>query len=283
MKRIKWLLLPLTVFVILAIAVAGCGGSDTTPATTSGETTLSGSIQEGGSTSVAPLAETLAHAFTQLYPDVNIDIAYTGSSAGVEACTVGTVDIGAASRDVKITEADLIPIPIARDAVAIVAHPDNNTVADLTIEQIAKIYTGEITNWSEVGGPDAEIIVVSREEGSGTRDCFESKIMSGYGDIKPDALFYNSNGNVATKVLSEPYAIGYLSLGYIEGLHVFTIEGVEATIETAQNGEYPVLRRLNFLVTDLPTGIIKAFIDFCRSPEGQAIVASEGYVPLTLE
>ena len=285
-KKIKKLImLPAALLLVTALVLTGCTG-DTTDSTTETETTtptLSGTIQEGGSTSVAPLAELMAYEFMQMYPDVRIDIAYTGSSAGVRACTDGTVDIGAASRDVRMTEADLITIPIARDAVAIVAHPDNDAVADLTVEQVAKIYTGEITNWSEVGGSDAEIVAVSREEGSGTRDCFESKIMDDYGDIKANALFYDSNGGVRSKVMSEPNAIGYVGLGYVEGLHAFTIEGVAASVETAQSGEYPVLRRLNFLTLELPVGTVKAFIDFCRSEEGQAIALDEGFVPLVTD
>jgi phosphate transport system substrate-binding protein len=272
-KTRKWLLLPVSLLVIAAVLITGCkGSSSSTDTTTSVE--LSGTIDEAGSTSVQPLLELLADAFTEKYPDVTINISGGGSSAGVTACAAGTVDIGAASREIKMTESDLIPIAIARDAVAIVVNAAN-PVSALTMEQVAEIYAGEITNWSQVGGNDEEIIVVSREEGSGTRDCFESKLMDEYDkEIKADALFYDSNGAIRTKVTSEARAIGYVSLGYVEGMKTIVINGVECTLENCQSGEYPIVRRLYLLTQELPTGVVKAF-----SEEGQAIVA-ESWIPL---
>jgi phosphate transport system substrate-binding protein len=181
-----------------------------------------------------------------------------------------------------MSEADLIAIAIARDAVAIVVNVDN-PVSALTMEQVAEIYSGDITNWSQVGGNDEEIIVVSREEGSGTRDCFQSKLMDKFDkEIKADALFYDSNGAVRTKVSSESRAIGYVSLGYVEGLKAIVIDGVECTLENCQSGDYPIVRRLYLLTKETPAGVVKAFIDFCRSEEGQAI-AAESWVPLVSE
>jgi phosphate transport system substrate-binding protein len=262
--------------LLTAMLVGGCSSSS---ADTETPTELSGTIDEAGSTSVQPLLELMAAAFMEKYPNVTINVSGGGSSAGVQACAAGTVDIGAASRDIKMSEADLIAIAIARDAVAIVVN-EANPVSELTMEQVAKIYAGEITNWSEVGGNDEEIIVVSREEGSGTRDCFESKLMDEFDkEIKADALFYDSNGAVRTKVTSETAAIGYVSLGYVEGLKTIVIDGVECTLENCQSGDYPVLRRLYLLTKETPSGLVKAFIDFCRSEEGQAI-AAESWIPL---
>ncbi len=276
-KTRKWLLLPVSLMLLTAMLVGGCSSSS---ADTETPTELSGTIEEAGSTSVQPLLELMATAFMQKYPDVTINVSGGGSSAGVQACTAGTVDIGAASRDIKMSEADLIAIAIARDAVAIVVNEANSAVSELTMEQVAKIYAGEITNWSEVGGSNAEIVVVSREEGSGTRDCFESKLMDEFDkEIKADALFYDSNGAVRTKVTSETAAIGYVSLGYVEGLKTIVIDGVECTLENCQSGDYPVLRRLYLLTKETPSGLVKAFIDFCRSQEGQAI-AAESWIPL---
>jgi phosphate transport system substrate-binding protein len=230
---------------------------------------------------VQPLAEKMAHAFMQIHPRVKVNISGGGSSAGVRACAAGTVDIGAASRDIRIAEPDLIPHAIARDAVVMVVH-SSNPVADLTTEQVAKIYAGEITNWKEVGGKDEPIVVVSREEGSGTRDCFEHGVTKKFGKrIKADALFYDSNGAIRTKVSAEPKAIGFISLGYGEGLKVLTLDGVECNLETCQSGKYPVLRRLYLLTKEVPTGAVKAFIAFCRSEEGQKIAAEEGFIPLS--
>ncbi|MBM3132166.1 MAG: phosphate ABC transporter substrate-binding protein, partial [Chloroflexi bacterium] len=152
-----------------------------------------------------------------------------------------------------------------------------NPVSALTIAQLRAIYEGKITNWKDVGGKDAKIVVVSREEGSGMRDCFGSKVTE---DIKTDALFYDSNGAIKTKVSSEPNAIGFLSLGYAEGLKTVALDGVNPTIESCKNGKYPVVRRLYLLTRQIPTGEVKAFLDFCRSEEGQKIVAEQGYVPI---
>jgi phosphate transport system substrate-binding protein len=278
-KMKKWLIVPTAIIMIMALVVGGCsnGNADTPNGSDNG--TIAGVIDEAGSTSVQPLLELLANAFMEKYPDVTINISGGGSSAGVRACASGTVDVGAASRDIKMSEADLIAIPIARDAVAIVVN-EANPLSELSMEQVAGIYAGEITNWSEVGGSDEEIVVVSREEGSGTRDCFESKLMDKYDkEIKPDALFYDSNGAARTKVASESRAIGFVSLGYVEGLKTIVIDGVEPTLENCQSGDYPVVRRLYLLTQELPAGAVKAFIDFCRSQEGQ-VIAAESWVPL---
>lgn len=279
-KMKKWLVLPMALLMVMALVIGGCNGDNGgNNGNGSDNGTISGVIDEAGSTSVQPLAELMAFAFMEKYPDVTINISGGGSSAGVQACAAGTVDLGAASRDIKMSETDLIAIPIARDAVAIVVNEDN-PVSALSMEQVAKIYAGDITNWSQVGGNNQDIIVVSREEGSGTRDCFESKLMDKYDkEIKADALFYDSNGAVRTKVDSEARAIGFVSLGYVEGLKTIVIDGVEPTLESCQSGDYPVLRRLYLLTQEVPSGAVKAFIDFCRSEEGQAI-AAESWVPL---
>ena len=270
-------LLMLFLALMSVIVLGSCTAS--TP-TTSTDVELSGTINEAGSTSVQPLAELMASAFTAKYPKVTVNISGGGSSAGVKAAAAGTVDLGAASRDLSMTEADLIPICIARDGVAIAVSPDN-PVNNLTLEQIARIYSGEISNWTEVGGNNATIIVVSREEGSGTRECFETYVTKPYGKkIKASALFFDSNGAVRTKVNSENNAIGYLSFGYTEGLKTISIGGVVPTVENGQNGKYPIVRRLYFLTKSIPTGVVKAYIDFCRGPEGQSIAQKEGYIPL---
>ena len=259
--------------------LTGCGGEEgATPTPTGSAFVLTGTVDEAGSTSVQPLAEILAHDFEQIHPQVTLNISGGGSSTGVQSCALGIVDMGAASRDIKITEPDLIPYAIARDAVAIAVN-SSNPVSALTVAQVAAIYEGTITNWSQVGGNDAEIVVVSREEGSGTRDTFESKVTA---NIKENALFYDSNGGVKAKVASTPNAIGYLSLGYVEGLKTLSLDGVECTVENCISGEYPVLRRLYLLTKETPDGAVKAFIDYCRSEEGQAVVEEQGYIPLSL-
>ena len=241
---------------------------------------LSGTITEDGSTSVLPLAEAFALRFMELHPRVKVIYGGGGSGTGAKDCTKGQVDIGATSRELKISEADLISYPIARDGVAIIVHKDN-LVDKLTLEEVAKIYAGEITNWKDVGGKLGKIRLCSREEGSGTRDVFESKVMKEK-DISKRAIYKKSNGEIQTAVTSDPGSIGYVSLGYIEGAKALCIEGVECTMENCKKGDYPIVRRLYFHTKDTPNELVKAFIDFCRSEEAQSIVEELGYIPLTL-
>ena len=268
--------------LLTAMIFTGCAPASA-PVGESHPSELSGTINEAGSTSVQPLAEVMATAFTKKYPKVTVNISGGGSSAGVKAIAAGTVDLGASSRDIKITEPDVILVCIARDGVAIVVN-EANSLTGLTIEQVAKIYAGEITNWKDVGGADAPITVVSREEGSGTREAFEEYVTGAFKKkIKADALFFDSNGAVRSKVSSDKNAIGYLSFGYIAGLKALKVNNIDATVENAQNGKYPIVRRLYFLAKSMPSGIVKEFIDFCRGVEGQKIALDEGYIPLVLK
>lgn len=280
MKKVGVLLS--STLLLAAVILAGCAPASAPVATPqAGE--LSGTINEAGSTSVQPLAELMATAFTAKYPKVTVNISGGGSSAGVKAIAAGTVDIGAASRDIKITEPDVIPVCIARDGVAIVVN-EANSLTGVTIEQVAKIYAGEITNWKDVGGNDATITVVSREEGSGTREVFEEYVTGAFKKkIKADALFFDSNGAIRSKVASDKNAVGYVSFGYVAGLKTLMVNNVAPTIENAQSGKYPIVRRLYFLTKSVPSGIVKEFIDFCRGPEGQKIALDEGYIPLVLK
>jgi phosphate transport system substrate-binding protein len=281
----KWLMFPLAATVILGLTlVPGCAGGGEIP---QGETELSGTITESGSTSVKPLSEKFADAFMEKHPKVRIEIAGGGSSKGVSNCAAGISDIGAVSRDVKITEPDLIYYPVARDAVAIVVN-EANPITDLTMEQVAKVYVGDITKWSELGWKDGgDITVYCREVGSGTLDCFASKVLKAIGkdeeDVTPDAERFDSNGGMQIAVQADSWGMGFVSLGYVQGLKVLKLEGVECTVETCLSGEYPVLRRLAFVTKACPSDPVKAFIDFCRSPEAQQMAEEAGYVPLVVQ
>lgn len=294
MKKSKWLLLPLSLLLILAIAAVGCNGSSTTTTATTSPTTspttqpatttttsagLSGEITEAGSTTVQPVAESLAAAFMEMYPDVTVVIQGGGSSTGVKSAAEGTVDIGAASRELKESEiGTVVEHVLARDGIAIVVHA-SQTVSALTSEQVMQIFSGEITNWSEVGGADETINVVAREEGSGTRAAFEEMVM-GDALITATAILQPSNGALRTTVAGDENSIGFLSFGYIDdSITALSIDGVAGTVENAKNGTYPIVRPLLFLTKGEPEGIVKAFIDFCLSSEGQAIVA-EDYIPV---
>jgi phosphate transport system substrate-binding protein len=238
---------------------------------------LTGTITESGSTTVQPLAEKLAAAFKANNPDVNIVIQGGGSSVGIKAANDGTVDIGAASRELKSDEPNLVKHLLARDGIAIIVPP-SNPLTNLTKDQVIAIFAGNITNWSQVGGQNKAIDVVAREEGSGTRTAFEELVM-GKALIKSDAILQPSNGAVKTAVSSDPQAIGFISFGYIDSsVKALAINGVAATEENAKSGSYPIIRPLYFLTKTQPTGLAKDFIDFCTGTEGQKIVAEEGYI-----
>jgi phosphate transport system substrate-binding protein len=252
--------------IAVSITITGCGGGGTTT-----------TITEGGSTTVQPVAEKLASAFMEDNADINIIIQGGGSSTGVSKTADGTFDIGAASRELKADEPELTTHLLARDGIAIITD-SGNSVSGLTTEQVRNIYAGTITNWNEVGGPDKSIIVISREEGSGTRDAFEELVMEDE-LITSDAILQSSNGAIKTAVSSTPYSIGYLSFGYLDSaVKALAVDGVAGTVENAKNGTYPIIRPLYFLTASEPTGAVADFINFCLGAEGQAIVEDEGYI-----
>ena len=262
----KWFILPMVAALLVAtFLLVGCSSGSL------------GTITENGSTTVQPLAEKLAGAFKAKNPDVNVVIQGGGSAVGIKSVNDGTVDIGAASRELTASDPTLVKHLLARDGIAIIVHP-SNPVTGLTKEQIIGIFAGNITNWSQVGGQNKSIDVVAREEGSGTRTAFQDLVM-GKALIKSDAILQNSNGFLKTAVSSDSQAIGFISMGLVgSSVKALTINGVAATEENAKNGTYPVVRPLYFLTKTQPTGIVKDFIDFCTGPDGQKIVAEEGYI-----
>lgn len=253
---------------ILALAMlAGCANGATER------------LNISGSTTVQPLAERLAEAFELANPDTNITVAGGGSSQGIKDARDGISDIGTASRELNPEETSwVIPHVIARDGIAIVVHP-SNPVSGLTTTQVKDIFSGAITNWSEVGGPDETITVIAREEGSGTRAAFEEMVM-GSDLITNQAILQPSNGALKTAVSTTPQSIGFLSFGYLEQgvVKALDINGVPCTAENAKNGTYPIVRPLLFVTLGEPEGLAKTFIDFVLSDEGQAIVEEEGYL-----
>lgn len=240
-----------------------------------------------GSTTVLPIAQKAAERYMDLHSDVNILVSGGGSSVGVVSAGEGTADIGMASREMKDEEKtdypNVKPIVIARDGVALIVHP-SNTVASLTVEEVKGIYNGTYSNWSQVGGKDMEIVVIGRDSASGTREFFWKEVMNKE-DFVSTMLEKNSNGAVKQTVSQTPGAIGYVGLGYIDT----TIKAVkikesgkevEPTVANVQNGSYPISRSLYMLVNGEPEGLVKDFIDFILSSEGQAIVEEEGFVPV---
>ena len=256
----------------VALTTVACGGGG------SGGGGLSGKITESGSTTVQPVAEKLATAFTKDNPNAKVVIQGGGSSAGIKACNDGTVDIGAASRELTASDPTLVTHLLARDGIAVITNPDNS-ISGLTKQQVRDIFSGNITNWNQVGGADKKIIVISREEGSGTRTAFEDMVMNKQ-LITSDAILQTSTGTIKTAISGTPYSIGYLSLGYTDAnIKTLAIDGIACTEENAKSGAYPIVRPLYFLTKAQPDGVVKEFIDFCLGAEGQAIVVSEGYLP----
>jgi phosphate transport system substrate-binding protein len=239
-------------------------------------------LQLAGSTTVQPLAEVLAEAFMKLSPDVVIEIQGGGSSVGVTSAGEGTVDIGNASREIKSSEFEKFPnlqvFTIAYDGIAIVTHPDTK-LDTLSVEQVRDIFAGEITNFSEVGGPNAPIVVVAREEGSGTRAAFEELVMESGDEEKvifERALLQQSNGQVRTTVSTTPNSIGFLSFGFLDAsTRGVPIDGVEPMVANVKNGSYTIFRPLNMLTNGAPNDLAQAFLNFIMSDDGQAIVAEK--------
>ena len=276
--------------------LAGCGGSNTgsantpagnSPAVTESETPdntteLSGTVNTNGSTSMESVMGYLTEGFKEVQPGITVNYTGSGSGAGVTGAQDGTCDIGLASRDLKDDETGVKQITVAKDGIAIIVNPQN-PVADLSVEQIAALATGEITNWSEVGGNDGEVVFIGREAGSGTRDGFES--ITGTGD----ACVYNqeltSTGAVIQAVAGNPNAFGYASLSAVEGsdgVKAVSVEGVAPSEETVLDGTYKVQRNFNFVFNSSSelSDAAQAFVDFALSADAADLIAGAGAVPL---
>ncbi|MEA4847579.1 MAG: phosphate ABC transporter substrate-binding protein [Clostridiaceae bacterium] len=291
---IKKVLVFLCMAVLLVGVFTGCtpaAPAEPAPAepapTEPADNGASGSITVNGSTSVQPLADELAKAFKEKNPNATIDIQGGGSGVGIKSATDGVVDIGMSSRDLKPEEKSLKEFKIAVDGIAVIVNPTNE-VKDLSMEQIFKIYTGEITDWKDVGGKAGKITVVTREEGSGTRGAFIelAKIEVTEGDKKVDktvasAITQGSTGAVITTVAGDPNAIGYASFGSAKtstDVKILNVDGKECTEDNIYSGEYKISRPFLMLTKEEPAGLAKAFLDFILSSDGQNIVGSHGYL-----
>ena len=265
----------------MAFALAGCGNGGETSSTGSGSSALSGSISTDGSTSMESVIGALGEAFTQENPDVRFTYNPTGSGSGITAVTEGRCDIGLSSRALTDEEKQtLTETTLALDGIAIIVN-NSNTVADLTVEQIAQIYTGAITNWSQVGGQDGEIVLIGREAGSGTRDGFES--ITGTEDECLYRQELTSTGDVITTVSQNPNAIGYASLAAVDDdVKTLTVGGVAPSEETVKDGSY-VVQRPFVLATrtgeDLSPAA-QAFFDYITSSDAASIISQQGAVPV---
>ena len=261
----------LTLAVIMALSCLGTGAL---------AADLKGTVATDGSTSMESVIGALGEAFMEAEPDVTFTYNPTGSGSGIQAVSEGRCDIGLSSRALKDEEIEsgLVETTLALDGIAIIVHPDN-PVADLDIDTIAKIYTGEITNWADVGGEDGEIVLIGREAGSGTRDGFES--ITGTEDACQYRQELTSTGDVITTVSQNPNAIGYASLAAVgDTVKALAVDGVEPTEETVMDGSYTVQRPF-VLVTregEELSDAAQAFFDFALSEGSAEIIAAAGAV-----
>ncbi len=261
-------------FLSLTPCLLGCG-NHTGNVSKNGKSTVS----IAGSTSVMPFSEKLAEHFKIEKPLITVDVQGGGSSAGIQACLNRTVDIGMSSRDLIGDEKALRQTVICHDGIAIVVHPQN-PVADITLEQIRAIYGGKLGNWKQLGWIDRNIDAVTREEGSGTRGAFEELVM-GKTDIHDRTMVQDSNGSVKEVVATDPYAIGFISLGVVdEKVKALKVGGVEPTVKNIKTHRYHMVRPFLYLTVGEPPDAARLFIAYVLSKDGQLILKKEGLVPI---
>ena len=277
-----------------AMALTACGGAasstvassaaESTSSSAAAETaagTLSGNVATGGSTSMKNVIAALTEGFAEVEPGVTVSYDPTGSGAGITGATDKTLDIGLSSRALKDDEKnDVDGTIVALDGIAIVVNKASK-VADLTVDQLKQMFTGEITNWKDVGGDDGEIVLVGREAGSGTRDGFESIV-----DVKDSCKYaqeLTATGAVISAVEANPLAIGYASLSAVgDTVKAVTVGGVECSEETVKDGSYEVQRPFVFVTNDSVTlsAQAQAFLDFATSADAADLIRTAGAVPV---
>ncbi len=274
---------PLTAVLLLAaLVLAGCGSRPKADP----NDPLSGTITASGSTALLPLASLAAEIFMEEHLNVTVSVSGGGSYNGLQQVASGAVDIG--NSDIPATgelAEVLVEHRVAISPFVIIVHPEN-PVDGLTMDQLARIFRGEITNWREVGGPDLEVVVVSRPQSSGSRATIVEKVLDGKGDITPQALVQDSNGKVVTTVQYTPGAIGYVDASYFRPSKVkaLALDGVTYSPEAVMDGRWPLWTYGYMYTRGEPAGLTRAFLDFVLSPAFQEEYVRElGFVPITHE
>ncbi|NQV42721.1 MAG: PstS family phosphate ABC transporter substrate-binding protein [Candidatus Marinimicrobia bacterium] len=276
--------------VIASMIIVGCSDKNNT------EKVAPKYITIKGSDTMVHLASAWAESFMKSHPDADISVTGGGSGTGIAAILNGTTDICIASRSIKAREVTLAKekglspneIVTSRDGIAVVVNPEN-PISELTIEQIGKIYTGVYTNWKELGGPDHEIVILSRESSSGTFVFFQEHVMKKK-DYSPNAMLMPSTSAIIQSVTQDMWAIGYVGLGYgvqaADKVKMLNVKNdadspaVAPSVSSVQDATYGIARPLFFYTNGTPTGTAKSFVDFVLSDAGQAIVLETGYVPI---
>lgn len=262
--------------LVACLGLSGCSSSED-----------SGTLTVAGSTTVMPIAEMAAEQF-QEETGTKVLVSGLGSSAGIEAVQNGTADIATSSRGLTAAEeasGDLVTTVVALDGIAVIVN-DANPVSDLTMDQLRSIYAGEITNWSEVGGDDLTILVVNRDEASGTREAFKKIVMDGTAFDRSAAVLPGT-GQVRDVVSRTAGAIGYISIGFVSSdfttstVKALAIDGVAATEENVENGTYPVSRDLYFFTKGDPSGKVEQYIELVLSDEMAQTIRDAGYLPMS--
>jgi phosphate transport system substrate-binding protein len=262
--------------VLCAVSVAGASAA------------WAGNLVLKGSTTVLPVAQKVAEEFMKENTDVRISIAGGGSGNGIKALIDGTCDVAMSSRFIKKQEVELavgrgiypVPFCIAFDCILPVVHPEN-TVTNLTIEQLKSIYKGAVRNWKEVGGPDREIVVVSRDTSSGTYEVWEEMVLGG-DKVYPGALLQASNGAIVQTVAKNKNAVGYIGIGYSNPeVKPVSVNGITGSEETTLDGTYPISRPLFMFAPGWPKAEPQRFLNYLLNPQkGQKLVREAGFVPL---
>ncbi len=297
-KLVKRIMAAGVAALMIAGSMTACSGSSSSSSSTAESSTassesaassetatkdakVSGTITLAGSTSMEKLCEAMSEAFMEAYPDVTVTVEYTGSGAGIESVTSGSVDIGDSSRSLTDDEKakGAVENIVAIDGIAVITDTDN-TVTNLTTEELAKIYTGEITNWKELGGNDENIVVIGREAGSGTRGAFEELLE--VDDKCAYAQELDSTGAVLAKVASTPGAIGYVSLDVVDdSVNAVSLNDVEATEANILAGDYLLSRP--FVMATMgeiseQSELVQTWFSYIESDEGQSVISDLGLI-----
>jgi len=277
-----------------ALSLAGCAAEEEPVAPETGTGTeepaaeLEGTIDVQGSDTMLNIGTAWSEAFMDENPGVEVSIQGGGSGTGIAALLNGTVDFAHSSRDIKDEELaageekgmDIVEHKVAIDGIAVIVNPANGVEA-LTMDQLGKIYRGEITNWKDVGGIDAEIVLLSRDSSSGTYEFFKEEVVGDDAEYAAVAKLLPSTQAIVDEVVANEAGIGYIGLGYLtEDVKVVAIDGVKASVTTAADGSYAISRYLYMYSDGEPEGVMAAYLDWILGSEGQQLVVDEGFVPL---